>query len=92
MLTNFRHKGLEEFWTTGASRHLQSDVQKRIKIRLDVMELAETLQDINAQGWGLHELTGERKGTWSLWVNAAWRITFRYEEGQCLDVDFEQYH
>lgn len=92
MLTNLKHRGLAEFWTTGATRYLQNDLKKRIKVRLDVMELAETLEDINAQGWNLHELKGDRKGTWSLSVNATWRITFRFEEENCLDVDLEQYH
>lgn len=92
MLTSFKHRGLEEFWETGDSRYIQSDVKRRIKVRLDVMEEAEAVSDIDFPGWNLHELKGDREGTWSLKVTAAWRITFRFEDGDCLDIDYEQYH
>ena len=40
----------------------------------------------------LHELKGARKGFWSVTVRANWRITFRWEDGFALDVNFEDYH
>jgi len=39
-----------------------------------------------------HQLTGDRKGVWSLHVTRNWRLTFRVEDGRILDVDFEDYH
>jgi toxin HigB-1 len=41
-----------------------------------------------------HQLTGNRKGTWSLTVTRNWRITFRIDqhEGEIFDLDYEDYH
>ena len=39
-----------------------------------------------------HQLTGDRKGVWSLHVTRNWRLTFRIEEDEIVDVDYEDYH
>jgi len=41
-----------------------------------------------------HQLTGDRKGTWSLFVTKNWRITFRIDqtEIEIIDLDYEDYH
>lgn len=45
-------------------------------------------------GWRAHLLSGDRQGTWSLTVSRNWRITFRVDldEGEFLDLDYEDYH
>jgi plasmid maintenance system killer protein len=42
--------------------------------------------------WKAHQLTGDRKGVWSLHVTRNWRLTFRVEEGELKDVNYEDYH
>jgi len=42
--------------------------------------------------WKAHQLSGSRKGVWSLHVTRNWRLTFRIEEGEIVDVDYEDYH
>ena len=42
--------------------------------------------------WKAHQLTGDRKGVWSLHVTRNWRLTFRVAETEILDVDYEDYH
>ena len=39
-----------------------------------------------------HILTGDRKGTWSLRVTRNWRLTFRIEDDEIIDMDLEDYH
>jgi proteic killer suppression protein len=45
-------------------------------------------------GWRAHQLTGERKGTWSLFVPRNWRITFRIDQDEIeiIDLDYEDHH
>ncbi len=43
-------------------------------------------------GWRIHELTGDRAGTWSIWVTGNWRITFHLEDDAVADLDLEDYH
>jgi plasmid maintenance system killer protein len=42
--------------------------------------------------WKAHQLTGERKGVWSLHVTRNWRLTFQIKDGEIWDVDYEDYH
>jgi proteic killer suppression protein len=35
---------------------------------------------------------GDRKGVWSLTVTRNWRLAFRIEDDEKLDVDYEDYH
>ena len=42
--------------------------------------------------WKVHTLSGDRKGTWSVSVSRNWRITFRIDDGEIADLDFEDYH
>ena len=43
-------------------------------------------------GWRIHQLTGDRAGTWSVSVSGNWRITFRIEDGEIEDLNLENYH
>jgi len=42
--------------------------------------------------WKAHQLTGDRKGVWALHVTRNWRLTFRIENGEIVDMDYEDYH
>lgn len=44
--------------------------------------------------WKAHRLTGDRKGTWNLFVTKNWRMTFRIDadEIEIIDLDYEDYH
>jgi proteic killer suppression protein len=62
------------------------------KTNLQEMEDIQELRDVPS--WNAHQLTGDRKGSWSLTVTRNWRITFRIEqaEREILDLDYEDYH
>ncbi|MCC5629098.1 type II toxin-antitoxin system RelE/ParE family toxin [Nostoc sphaeroides CHAB 2801] len=57
-----------------------------------VIDSALIVEDIRLPGYDLHELKGDRKGTWSIKVSANWRITFKFEDGDAYDVNLEDYH
>ena len=43
--------------------------------------------------YGLHELTGDRLGTWSMTVTKNWRLSSRLgDKGALTEVDLEDYH
>ena len=92
MIRNFRHKGLETFFLTGNTKGINAAHAKRLAVRLDAMRLASTLSDLDRPGWSLHELKGQRKGTWSIHISGPWCLTFEFEEPDCVDIDYEQYH
>ena len=43
-------------------------------------------------GFRLHALSGTLKGYFAVGVSANWRVTFRFEEGAAVDVDYVDYH
>ncbi|OLE52167.1 MAG: Killer protein [Acidobacteria bacterium 13_1_20CM_3_53_8] len=92
MIKSFRHKGLKDFFETGSKRGITAELATRIRIRLDVIDAAKTITDINLPGFRLHELKGQRAGTWSVWVSGNRRITFKFIEGDAYDVELEDYH
>jgi proteic killer suppression protein len=50
------------------------------------------MEDLDLPGLDLHELKGNRKGTSALKVSGNWRVTFRLENGDAVDVNYEDYH
>jgi len=48
--------------------------------------------DMNLPGFRFHELTGNRKGSYSVKVSGNWRITFIFRRGNAYDVNLEDYH
>ena len=47
---------------------------------------------MNLPGYGLHRLSGDRRGQWSVRVSGNWRIVFRFENGEPVDVTLVDYH
>ncbi|MDE2764264.1 MAG: type II toxin-antitoxin system RelE/ParE family toxin, partial [Gemmatimonadota bacterium] len=44
------------------------------------------------RGFRLHPLKGDRAGQWSVRVSGNWRVVFRFEDGEAVDVDLIDYH
>ena len=49
-------------------------------------------EDMNLPGFRLHQLRGDLRGCWAVSVSGNWRITFRFENGEAVDVDYLDYH
>ncbi len=89
------HRGLRRFIQHNDPSGLAPAAVERVRnilTFLQEMETAKELRDIPS--WKAHQLTGDRKGTWSLTITRNWRITFRIDqtEKEILDLDYEDYH
>ena len=92
MIQSFRHKGLEDDFYDGTKRGIQPQHASRLADILDVLEAATTIQDINFPGSRLHRLQPREHNRWSVRVSGNWRVTFRFEQGDVYEVDYEDYH
>lgn len=92
MIVSFKHRGLEQFFESGTNRGIQANHAKRIRLILARLNAATLPQDMNLPGLVLHELVGQRKGTWTVRVSGNWRITFTFDGVDACDVDLEDYH
>lgn len=92
MIISFRHSGLEKLYRTGSTKGvLVAHVGKLTRI-LAALDAAKAPADLNQPGYRLHELKGDRKGVWSVWVNGNWRVTFRFAGTDVELIDYEDYH
>jgi proteic killer suppression protein len=92
MIKSFRHKGIQSFFETGSKAGIQPSQAGRLRIQLTRLDDAISPQDMDAPGWKLHPLSGNLAGHWAVTVNGNWRLTFRFEEGDAVLVDFQDYH
>ena len=94
-IRNVIHRGLRRFIESDDASGLSASVVEKVRnivTFLQEMENPKELQDISS--WKVHQLTGDRKGTWSLTVTRNWRMTFRIDRSaeEIIDLDYEDYH
>ena len=92
MIRSFKHKGLEQFFITGSKKGIQPDHAGKIARILDRLDACISPADMNLPGYRLHELKGNDAGTWSVTVNANWRIIFQFIGQDVFVVDYRDYH
>ncbi|MBD6617740.1 Killer protein [Komarekiella sp. 'clone 1'] len=92
MIQTFQNKALENLFRENFNKGVSANLEKKIRIRLEVIDSALIVEDIRLPGYDLHELKGDRKGTWSIKVSGNWRITFKFEDGDAYAVNLEDYH
>lgn len=92
MIKNFLHKGLETFFRTGSKAGIQPHHAEKLIVMLTMLDNAKRPEDMNAQGWKLHSLTGKLAGHYSVTVNGNWRMTFVIEDENAELVDYQDYH
>lgn len=76
----------------GSRRGIPPDMAPRLLRQLDMLNAAREPRDMNLPGYNLHELQGARKGVWAVTVRANWRMTFKFNDSDAWEVDFEDYH
>ena len=95
MIKSFKSRALRRFWTKADASQIRPDMVERVRIILSALDAATTLDDIAARpSFGLHPLKGQKRGTYSVWVNKNWRITFGWEDDgpSAVSVDLLDYH
>jgi proteic killer suppression protein len=92
MIRNFKHKGLGKFFETGSTAGIQAAHSNRLRLILGRLHAATTPEDMALPGLRLHELVGNRSGTWSVTVSGNWRVTFIFVGEDAEIVNYEDYH
>ena len=70
MIKSFAHKGLEGFFYEGTTKGIQAKHADRLRRRLDRLDMAGAVKDMEVAGYDLHPLKGDLKGHWSVKVSA----------------------
>jgi proteic killer suppression protein len=94
-IRNVLHKGLRRFIEDDDKSGIQAAVVEKLRRMISFLQDMEKEAELKTvPSWKAHQLTGDRKGTWSLFVTKNWRLTFRIDktEIEIIDLDYEDYH
>src|ERR1700761_649455 len=89
-IQSFVHKGLKKLYLEDKARGLPPDAVGKLRAMLTFLQDMKDPATLRVFPlWKAHQLTGVRKGVWSLHVTRNWRLTFEIENGEILNVNFE---
>ena len=92
MIRSFRHCGLKRLFERDDRIGIRPDLVDTVEEILTVLDDAANPQELNLPGYRLHPFKGGLKEFWSVTVRANWRIIFRFEGTDALDVELIDYH
>ncbi len=93
MIVSFDDRDTEKLFVTGKSRRFPSTIIKTALRKLDYLNRAKTLQDLEAPpGNHLEALKGALKGRYSIRINDQFRIIFKFASGETSEVKVTDYH
>lgn len=96
-IRSFRDKSAEEIarglLNKRTRKFLPSDLHRNALKKLQILRAAKTLGDVGSfPGLKLERLKGKRRDEYSIRINDQFRICFRWEAGDSLEVTIEDYH
>lgn len=94
-IRNVVHRGLRRFMERNDPSGLPAAVVERVRnIVTFLQEMGDARELRDVPSWKPHQLTDDRKGTWSLLVTRNWRITFKIDQAkkEIVDLNYEDYH
>ncbi len=91
MIKTFKHKGLKELFEKGNSRKIDPQALRKCLRRMEMLDVAESPEDMGISGLKFHRLSGNPK-RYSIWVTGNYRITFGWDGKNAIKVDYEDYH
>jgi toxin HigB-1 len=69
-------------------------IGRKAELKLDQLDAATSLLDLDLPGNRLEALKGDRKGTFSIRINERWRLCFEWPKGAVgpVNVEILDYH
>jgi len=93
MIRSFRCKETEKLFGRVFSRKLPHDVQRVARRKLEILDAAETVEDLRIPPANrLEKLHGKRAGQHSIRINDQWRLCFVWRKNNAYDVEIVDYH
>jgi toxin HigB-1 len=92
VIKTFQHKGLKAFFETGSKAGIQPHHAARLRRQLLRLDAAKDASYMGFPGWGLHPLVGKLAGHYGVTVNGNWRLTFAFDGGDAVLVDYQDCH
>jgi proteic killer suppression protein len=96
-IRNFKNKETEDInygrTTKEAFRTLPKELHRKAQLKLARLGAVTSMQDLQEiRGNRFEKLTGNRKGQYSIRINDQYRICFKWEKENAVDVEIVDYH
>ena len=92
MIESFRHRGLKALYEgRRPAKVAPNHVAKLVRI-LTALDRCSGPEGMDLPGFRLHSLKGGMKGYFAVSVSDNWRVTFRFEDGRAVEIDYLDYH
>ena len=93
MIKSFKDKETEKVYNQVFSRKLPNDIQRIALRKLIMIDNAACLDDLKVPpGNHLEQLSGDRKGQYSIKINDQYRICFIEKDNNFFEVEIVDYH
>lgn len=96
MIRNFHSKTAQDIFdgiSSRTTRRIPADLHEKIRRLFDQMNAATKIETLRIPPSNhLEKLKGNLKNYWSIRINNKWRIIFKWENAEALDVDILDYH
>ena len=93
VIRSFADKETEKVFQRYFSRKVPPEIQHTARMKLEIMDAAEVLQDLRIPPSNhLEKLSGDRANQYSIRINRQWRICFEWREGNAYQVEIIDYH
>jgi len=93
MIVSYRDKRTRDF-AAGIRVAAFEGIRRKAEMKLDQLDAATCLGDLNLPGNRLEALKGDRRGQYSIRINKQWRICFEWPSGSGgpVNVQIVDYH
>jgi proteic killer suppression protein len=93
VIRSFKDPEAERIFRRERSRKLPQSIHRSTLKKLLVLDAADALDDLRIPpGNRLEKLSGDRVGQHSIRINDQWRICFRWNNGEAMNVEIADYH
>ena len=96
-IKSFKNKGTEDInygWISKAAlRILPKGLHRKTQVKIARLGAAISMQDLrDIRGNRFEALKGDRRGQYSIRINEQYRVCFKWEKENALDVEIADYH
>ena len=94
LIAHIRHKGLRRLIEDDDVSGLPAAVIEKLRAQITFLQTMENADELLPIIWKAHQMTGDRRGTWTFYVTKNWRLTWIIEGDppEIRDLDYEDYH
>ncbi|MEI6049588.1 MAG: type II toxin-antitoxin system RelE/ParE family toxin [Bacteroidota bacterium] len=93
MISSFGSKETEKIWNGDRVKNLPQDLQQIGRRKLRMLNNSQNLMDLKVPPSNKPEkLSGKMNDFYSIRINDQWRIVFKWNDGNSIEVTIMDYH